>query len=154
MVTRLIKTRSLIFILFLSLISTMGCTHNQLKPELPNLTFQASLQENLGGEYLISLGVCNTGLGMFEGDDNFNGVVEVRDKNGDICTRAEIFQFQALEHGESVFPISWRGELLPGEYTLTWGAPAYGSTDVRFDVTEFDGLNIIYEEHNDQLDTK
>ena len=55
MVTRLIKTRSLIFMLFLSLISTMGCTNNQLKPELPNLTFQASLQENLGGEFLISL---------------------------------------------------------------------------------------------------
>ncbi len=154
MVTRLIKTRSLIFILFLSLISTMGCTNNQLKPELPNLTFQASLQENLGGEVLISLGVCNTGLGMFEGDDDFNGVMEVRDESGDVCTRAEIFRFQTLEHGESVFPISWRGELWPGSYTLTWGAPDYGSTLVCFEVTEYDGLLIISEEHIDLKGTK
>lgn len=154
MVTRLIKTRSLIFILFLSLISTMGCTNNQLKTELPNLTFQASLQQNLGGEYLISLGVCNTGLGMFESDDNFNGLMEVRDKNGDICARAEIFQFQALERGESVFPISWRGELCPGSYTLTWGAPDYGSTLVCFEVTEYDGLLIISEENIDLKGTK
>ena len=91
---------------------------------------------------------------MFEGDDNFNGVMEVWDESGNICTRAEIFRFDALEHGESVFPITWRGKLLPGEYKLTWGAPTYGFTYVNFYVNEYDGFQIVSKQHDDFQDTK
>jgi hypothetical protein len=149
MITRLIKIGSFIFIIVMPLISAMGCTNNQLKPEITNLTFETSLQECLDGNILISLGVCNTGSGRFEGDEDFYGTMEMWDESGQVCTQAEIFQFQALDHGESVFPITWRGELCPGVYTLTWGAPAYGYSEVCFEVTEYDGLQIIHEESID-----
>jgi len=117
------KTQILILTLILFLISTVGCTTSQQQSRIPNLNFEVSIKQNLDRDFLISLGVWNTGSGMFEGDDNFNGVMEVWDEGGNICTRAEIFRFDALEHGESVFPITWRGKLLPGEYKLTWLPP-------------------------------
>jgi hypothetical protein len=147
MVTRIIKTSYYIFILSIILISIMGCTDNQLKPDIPNLTFDASMQENSDGKILISVGVCNTGSGRFKGDEYFNGIMELREADGDVCTQAEIYQFQALEHGESVFPLSWRGELYPGTYTLSWGAPAYGYTEVCFEISEYDGLRIVSKEN-------
>jgi hypothetical protein len=111
------------------------------------------MQETLDGEFLISLEVCNTGSGIFEGDEKFNGVMEIRDEDWDVCTRTEIFRMQSLEHGESVFPISWRGDLLPGIYTLIWGAPDYGFTEINFEVTDYDGLNIISKEYIDNQGT-
>ena len=149
MVTRHTKIQTLVLTLILSLTATMGCTTNQLPPGMPNLIFESFMQETLEGEFLISLEVCNTGLGIFEGDENFNGVMEVRDEDWDVRTRAEIIRIQALEQGESVFPISWRGDLLPGIYTLIWGAPDYGFTEIDFEVTDYDGLHIICQEYID-----
>ena len=58
-----------------------------------------------------------------------------------------------LGSGKTAFPAEWKGKLSPGAYTLTWGAPAYGSTVVSFTVVERDGALSIGEQVIQVFDT-
>jgi hypothetical protein len=115
-----------------------GCTEgNETEPAGEvQLRFRAPVAASTGGEFQISLEVHNEGPGAFGGDNGFLGVMEIRGEDGSPRARVEVKTLGRLGPGETECPASWKGRLLPGMYTLAWGASAYGATTVTFAVSE------------------
>jgi hypothetical protein len=120
-----------------------GCAAPKPKDATSTLSFEAQMQVNAGQEFHVSLGIENAGQTSFAGDEQFGGEMELRyadgDQAGELRARAEIETLSGLEPGETAWPMSWRGQLEPGTYTLTWGAEGYGKTIVQFEIDERDG---------------
>lgn len=106
-------------------------------PETAHLTFEVLLSTDEDDLLVAKLGVRNSGSIAFRGDEAFEGVMDLRGKAGEPQARVEMAELtQSLAPGESVFPTTWCGGLLPGAYQLTWGAPRYAHTIIEFSVVE------------------
>lgn len=96
---------------------------------------QFSIEVGLGtdGDTRLGLTVENTGSRRFPGDEEFNGMMEIREFNLDMVRGgAEFKQLPALEPGEKQTVLEWQGNLDPGTYQVTWGAPGYEGSLVQF----------------------
>jgi hypothetical protein len=120
-----------------------GCSTPHWQEAEPTLGFEAQVQVNSGQEFHASLGIENTGQVAFAGDDAFDGEMELRyadgEQSGELRARAEILALSRIEPGDTAWPVTWRGRLDPGAYTLTWGADRYGETRIQFQIVERDG---------------
>lgn len=106
-------------------------------PETAQLTFEVHLGTDANDQLVARLGVRNSGIVAFLGDDAFEGVMDLRGEAGEPRAYVEMAELkQQLAPGESVFPAVWSGDLLPGAYRLTWGAPGYARTMIEFSVIE------------------
>ncbi|HHX66077.1 MAG TPA: hypothetical protein GX702_14455 [Chloroflexi bacterium] len=103
------------------------------------LEFYAPLQIDADGEAQLSPGIYNAGEHTFPGADAFNAVMEIRHADGAQRASAQVLSIEAIEPGEVIWPIEWSGELEPGRYTLTWGAPGYGQIETTFEIVEHNG---------------
>ena len=120
-----------------------GCASPKPDDATSTLSFDAQMQINSEQEFHVSLGIKNSDQASFAGDDEFIGKMELRyadgDRAGELRARADIERLAKLEAGETAWPMSWRGQLDPGTYTLTWGADRYGETHIQFQIVERDG---------------
>ncbi len=116
-----------------------GCSGMESPVPAPQLTFEAPMNVGSDEELHISLGVRNAGSQRFEGDEQFDGRMELRRAAGELRASAEAVALPALEVGEMAWPINWEGRLEPGPYRLIWGADSYGFTTVDFTIVERDG---------------
>ncbi|MFO7741722.1 MAG: hypothetical protein R6X31_05335 [Anaerolineae bacterium] len=106
----------------------------------PQLDFTVAMQVHSAQELHISLGVRNAGDRTFEGDDSFNGEMEMRCvPSGELRASAQVVPLGALAPDETAWPLDWHGQLDAGPYELTWGAEGYGSTTEEFAIVEKDG---------------
>ncbi len=113
----------------------------------PKLEFKALMQVNSDQEFHISLGVHNAGASTFEGDERFNGQMDIRHiPSRDLRASAEVIPLRSLAPDETGWPIDWQGRLEPGTYALSWGAEGYGSTTEEFKIVEKDGRLYLGEE--------
>ncbi len=88
-------------------------------------------------EFRVNLGVRNRGQEAFAGDKRFAGQMTLRyAESGELRASADVFELPPLQAGETVWPLSWHGELAPGVYSLSWGAEGYGEVTFEFDVVE------------------
>ena len=124
-------------------LASAGCNAPTVEEPNPALSFEAQIQENEGQEIHIRLGIRNRSPTPFAGDETFEGQMELRyadgERAGELRARAEIVTLSRLEPGDTVWPMTWRGPLDPGAYTLTWGADGYDETHVGFQIVERDG---------------
>ena len=124
-------------------LALVGCRAAKPDDGNPELSFRAEMQVNANQEFHASLGVENRGDRTFGGDETFDGEMELRyadgEQAGELRARAEIVTFPELKPGDTAWPMTWRGQLDPGAYLLTWGAEGYGETRVEFQVVERDG---------------
>ena len=117
-----------------------GCAPFSQAPQEPDLAFKIAMEVNSEQVFHASLGVQNEGQVPFQGDNSFNGTMEVRHMpGGDLRASAHMVPLEPMEPGETVWPLTWRGDLAGGTYELTWGAEAYGSTTEEFAIEEKDG---------------
>lgn len=65
--------------------------------------------------------------------------MEIRDADGDVVGTARVDELRRLDAGETAWPTAFADTLPAGDYTLTWGAPDYGSQTVNFTIVEVDG---------------
>ena len=106
-------------------------------PEPAELTFEVHLSTDADDQLVAKLGVRNSGMTAFRGDEAFAGVMDLRGEAGEPQAHVEMAELtQSLAPGESVFPTTWSGGLVPGAYRLTWGAPRYAYTMIEFSVVE------------------
>lgn len=121
------------------LMVAVSCSVAEDSVQTPRLAFEAPM--NVGSDEVlhVSLGVRNAGSRTFDGDEQFDGRMELRHISGDLRADAEIATLAALEPGEMAWSMSWEGELEPGAYRLTWGSDSYGFTTVDFTLVERDG---------------
>lgn len=129
-------------------LALVGCIMSpEATPEAVQLTFEVQLHIDANGQTVAELGVHNTGEGDFAGDKNFCGVTEICNEEGEPRARMDVVVLNhQLASGEAVVFERWKGRLSPGTYTLTWGAPDYGSTVVDFTVVERNGRLSIGEQ--------
>jgi hypothetical protein len=99
------------------------------------LSFFAIVKEAPENEMQFEIGV--NGLTAVPADESFSGIWELRNAAGELRSAGEIFNLPAFS-GENVLA-TWQGELEPGWYELTWGAPAYGGVVKLFEVVEENG---------------
>ena len=120
-----------------------GCGAPQPEVAAPTLGFEAHMEVNSDQELRVSLGIENAGSSTFAGDERLDGEMELRRASGEqagaLRARAEVKAVSSLEPGETAWPMSWRGRLEPGAYTLTWGAERYGATRIQFEIVDRGG---------------
>ena len=137
------NTKWFLLVLVLTSLVAAGCGAINAEKAAPELSFEVQMQVNAAQEFHASLGVENTGSTRFGGDETFHGEMELRyadgDQAGELRARAEIVQLSELKSGDIVWPMTWRAQLDPGAYTLTWGAEGYGFTNTEFQIVERDG---------------
>ena len=133
-------TTALMVLTMVGVLVVGGCGPLSPAQQEPELAFRVAMEVNSEEVFHVSLGVENTGRARFEGDSSFNGTMEVRhEPGGDLRASAHVVPLRAVEPGETVWPLNWRGDLLAGGYELTWGAEGYGSTKESFVIEEKDG---------------
>jgi hypothetical protein len=115
----------------------IGCNlSRELQPAPADrlVTFYTIL-ESRDEQVIISLGINNSGTRPLPADDSFGGTWELAGPSGAKRAGGWIGSLAALPgDGEEKILGQWSGELEPGTYILTWGAPTYGSTADRFEV--------------------
>jgi hypothetical protein len=107
--------------------------------------FFAQVYTTPEAEVKIELGLA--GVTSVPGDEQFDGVWELRDESGALRASGQISRLAPFA-GEYV-PVTWQSELEPGQYELLWGAPAYGGL-VRLFTVEDDsqgGLRVGLQHH-------
>ncbi|RLC54092.1 MAG: hypothetical protein DRI80_19515 [Chloroflexota bacterium] len=104
------------------------------------------------GRVALRFGAHNVGPADFPGDEDFVGKWELTNEAGDLRASGTLTIMGFVEAGETTFPVKWEGELVPGAYTLTWGAPGYGLTMVRFTAVEHNGRLSIGEQTTHTFD--
>lgn len=127
-------------VMAVGLVALVGCGPLSLAQREPQLAFEVAMQVGSDQEFHVSLGVRNSGTGTFEGDNSFNGEMEIRHMpSGELRASAQIVPLESLAPGETAWPVDWHGKLDAGTYELTWGAEGYGSTSEKFAIVERDG---------------
>lgn len=122
--------RSLVTVAILAtLLVLSGCTADTT----PHLTFATHLSVSANGETVVIGEVRNAGYAPLRSLGVLEGVLQVRDEAGTlvVCTAVPEFTGSVMP-GDSDFPLRWRARLEPGDYTLTWGAPAHGGIRADF----------------------
>lgn len=123
-----------------ALVALAGCGPLSKAQQEPRLEFEVAMQVNSDQAFHISLGVRNAGAGTFEGDNGFNGEMEIRRMpSGELRASAQIVPLRSLGPDETAWPLDWHGKLEVGAYELTWGAEGYGSTTEAFAIVERNG---------------
>ncbi len=114
-------------------------------PLSDRLIFQVEVAENMSGELDISLQVRNAGQGVASARPEANAVMELRDAHNILRARADVVHLIAIDPGDILNPLVWRGRLDPGMYRLYWGAPGLGHTQVEFMLSQQDGRQRLEE---------
>lgn len=121
------------------LIFISGCQNSTSSADAPMreliLNFFAIVKNATGGEFQMEIGI--SGVNVVPQDESFAGLWELRDEDGNLRASGEIPQLAQMV-GENVL-VSWKGELEPGQYELTWGAPNYGGLVKAFSVVNEGG---------------
>lgn len=125
----------LLVVLILTGLTTACTTPTPTSLPRADLTFIAELSMINGRELLLDLSARNDGP-VAAPDDDFEAVWQLRDAQDDLRAQGKAFDLPALDAGEHAGFMLWQGIIEPGTYTLTWGAPGYGSTSLRFEVFE------------------
>jgi hypothetical protein len=134
------KARIVYLTMTVVLIALMGCGPLTEAQQEPRLEFEVAMEVNSDEEFHISLGVHNAGEATFEGDNSFNGEMEIRHvPSGELRASAQIVPLRPLAPDETAWPFDWHGQLDAGKYKLIWGAEGYGSTTEEFAIVEKDG---------------
>lgn len=134
------KAGILYLTMIIVLIALTGCGPLTEAQQEPRLEFEVAMQVNSDQEFHISLGVHNAGEATFEGDNSFNGEMELRHvPSAELRASVQIVPLESLAPDETVWPFDWHGQLETGSYKLTWGAEGYGSTTEEFEIVEKDG---------------
>ena len=148
------KTELLSALTLFALLALVGCA--MIPEPTPGAAEpRVKVEVNMGadGEVILRFGVHNTGPADFPGDEDFVGKWELSHDTGALRASGSLKIMGPLESGETTFPAEWKGELVPGAYTLTWGAPGYGSTVVNFTMVERDGALSIDDVLQESFDT-
>ncbi len=155
------KTRLLSALTLVVLLALVGCTFtvhrdhrtsSEPTPEAADLRLKAEVSMDADGEVVLRFGAHNMGPADFPGDEDFVGKWELTDEAGDLRASGSLTIMGIVGAGETAFPAAWQSELVPGAYTLTWGAPHYGLTVVDFTVVEHDGRLSIGEQTTQTFD--
>jgi hypothetical protein len=86
----------------------------------------------------VRLGLINqTGQPLAEKHD-FTGQWVLLSSDGEVRASGRLYTAGPLDPNERSFPLTWRGALETGTYTLQWGAPSAGTTIVEFEVQRGD----------------
>lgn len=150
--------RRLILIFLLSvglLLVPAGCEEEQAESTVVGdelVTFTAHLAVNDDEEVVVDLGL-HSGSGPLAADETFNGRWELKSAEGEPRAAADVHEIDRVPGGTEEVIFSWRGKLTPGEYEMTWGAPAYGSTLVEFEVVETADGELRLGDHQDIYNT-
>jgi hypothetical protein len=134
------KTKLLSALTAMALLALVGCAVIPgPTPEAAKLRLKVKVTMDADGEAVLRFGAYNMGPAGFPGDEDFTGEWRLIDEAGGLRASGTLTIMGIVGAGEIAFPIKWEGKLLPGAYTLTWGAPGYGSTVVDFTVVEQNG---------------
>lgn len=131
------------------LLTSVGCAVERgPTPEAAELELRAEVNVDADNEVILKLGAYNASPLNFPRDKDFGGQWELTDESGTKRADGRLMLMGSLETGQTIFPIEWKSQLVPGAYTLTWSAANYDSIVVNFTITERDGeLYIVDEEH-------
>jgi len=99
------------------------------------LNFFAIVKATPEEEVQMEIGV--SGVNEVPADPAFAALWELRDEDGNLRAAGETPELPRVV-GEQVL-VTWQGQLTPGRYELTWGAPQYGGLVKVFEVVEVDG---------------
>ena len=147
------KTKLLSALLAMMLLALVGCAAiSGPTPEAAKLRLKVEVNVDADGRVALRFGAHNVGSADFPGDEDFVGEWKLTDQAGDLRASGSLTIMGLVESGETTFPVKWEGELVPGAYTLTWGAPGYGLTVVRFTVVEHNGRLSIGEQTTHTFD--
>ena len=147
------KTKLLSALLATMLLALVGCAAiSGPAPEAAKLRLKVEVNVDADGRVALRFGAHNVGPADFPGDEDFVGEWKLTDQAGDLRASGTLTIMGFVEAGETTFPVKWEGELVPGAYTLTWGAPGYGLTLVRFTVVEHNGRLSIGEQTTQTFD--
>jgi hypothetical protein len=105
----------------------------------PALLFEAPISVTSQGDVTIRPQIENPSKTLLEKQDNFAGVMELRDLSDALLARVEVRSLGPLAANERVSLATWQTRLPPGTYRLTWGAPSCGSVVVAFKIVEKSG---------------
>jgi hypothetical protein len=134
------KSGPLLVALALTLLITHCAPSEGPTPVGVVLEFIAHLSITADDQFLLTMEVRNTGDSTLLPSDAFNGVMELRDAEGDLRVRVDAPRLGGpLEPSHLMFPIAWTGRLAPGVHRLIWGALGYGAKAMEFEVIEQDG---------------
>jgi len=131
----------LLIVLVSTAVSVLGyVTVPEPTPAILHLTFEANVGINADGQTVAAIQIQNTGTATFPASRGLNGIMEIRDEQGNLRVRAEAPRLDGpLSPGDFVFPIGWCGTLSPGLHELVWQTREYGSTLVKFEIVEHAG---------------
>ena len=131
------KAALLSALMTMALLALVSCTTSpEPTPEAAELHLKVGVNMDVNGEVVLRFGVHNKGPADFPGDKDFVGKWELTDEAGTLRASGSLTTTGLLGSGKTAFPAEWKGELVPGAYTLTWSAADYGLTVVGFTVVE------------------
>jgi len=147
------KTKLLSAVLTMVLLALVGCAVTpEPTPEAAKLRFKVEVNMGTDGKAVLRFGVHNTEPADFPGDEDFVGEWRLTDEAGELRASGTLTIMGLVKSGKATFPVKWEGELVPGAYTLTWGASGYGLTVVSFTVVEHNGRLSIGEQKTQTFD--
>ena len=92
---------------------------------------------------ILELGLVNRQSYEIASRDDLLATWELRTDGDALIAGGSLNHLPALAPGESVFPITWRGNPSPGHYRLTWGAPALHPREITFQVVSMRGRTAV-----------
>jgi hypothetical protein len=129
-----------LWMLLLALVMVLGACRSQSPTEevpVRQLLLNFFAIVKAAPEEMVQMEIGVSGVTELPDDPAFAGLWELRDAAGNRRAAGEIAELPRLA-GEQVL-VTWQGQLDPGRYELTWGAPEYGGLVKVFEIVEVDG---------------
>jgi hypothetical protein len=108
------------------------------EPDTSDLRFDVQIRSE-EEQIVICLVVANEGPAAFPGDENFDGVMALRNELDVLRASMTVNQLPEVAPQTHDCRAYWRSRLAPGDYSLIWGAPGYGHTAVTFTIAAENG---------------
>lgn len=133
------KNRLAVILTLLSFLLS-GCFVQAASSPPVSHSLQPSATVHEAGESIeIQLGFTNNGRNAYPSVENLGAVWDLTMHPGDLRAGGEVHMMGEIAPSETFYPVNWEGQLDPGAYRLTWGAPSIGSTVVTFTASQTDG---------------
>lgn len=90
-------------------------------------------------EIQIKLGFVNGGTDPYPAVENLGAGWTLEAVPDEARAGGRVHMLSEIAPSSEFYPVIWNGQLDPGAYRLTWGAPDIGSTVVAFEVVQEEG---------------
>lgn len=120
-----------------------GCTQASQQSIEDSLELKIKMTMLEPGRVIISAGMHNPGRQDYPGNEDYFGVIMIKDEAGNLLNEGNVYEFSKLAAGETFYPFTYEVNLVPGVYNVQFSALDKEPLKMQFEILNRDGTLIL-----------